>query len=89
MHIELTENEKNGLAKDCGYSEERRVDRIRSGVKKKYRLEDEVAILRKMNKRLFDLVIELHGKEISDEVIAEFKNYFADVEAVISEVDAT
>ncbi len=89
MHIELTENEKNELAKDCGYSEERRVDRIRAGVKKKYRLEDEVAILRKMNKRLFDLVIELHGKEISDEVIAEFKNYFADVEAVISEVDAT
>ena len=85
----ITEKEKNKLADLNGWSAKRRVDRIRAGVKKKYRLEDEVAILRKMNKRLFDLVIELHGKEISDEVIAEFKEYFADVEAVISEVDAT
>ena len=85
----MTEKDKKKLADLNGFSEEFRVERIRKGVKEKYRLEDEVAILRKMNKRLFDLVIELHGKDISDEVIAKFKNYFADVEAVISEVDAT
>jgi hypothetical protein len=85
----MTEQEKNKLAELNGFSKERRTDKIREGVKKIYRLEDEVAILRKMNKRLFDLVIELHGKEIADEVTTEFKQYYEDVERIKEEVDGT
>ena len=85
----MTEQEKNKLAELNGYSKERRTDKIRERVKKKYRLEDEVAILRKMNKRLFDLVIEIHGKEIADEVITEFNQYYEDVETIKEEVDGT
>lgn len=85
----ITENDKNKLANINGFSKERRVDRIRKGVGRIYRIEDEIAISRKMLKRVFDLVVELHGKEIADEVIAEFKKYFEDVEKVKEEVDGT
>lgn len=68
---------------------ESRIDRIREGVKKEYDLEDEVAILRKMLKKALDLIIELHGEEISDEVITEFNEYFSNVERIKKEIDAT
>ena len=83
----ISEKDKDKLAKLNGLTKERRVDKIRQGVKKKYRLEDEIAFLRKMNKRLLDLVIELHGKDISDDVISEFRKYFDDVETIKEEVD--
>lgn len=82
----LTDYEKKRQADACGWSDEQRTDSIREGVKKKYRLEDELAITRKMLKRVFDLVVELHGREISDEVITEFKKYFEDVEKIKEEV---
>ena len=90
MHIELTENEKNGLAIDCGYSEELYTDKVREDIKDKkgplgMTLEDEVAIARKMLKKVFDLVVKLHGKEIADEVIAEFTEYNERVEQIKAE----
>lgn len=84
----LTEYEKDSLAELNGLSKERRIDKIRQRVKKKYRLEDEAAIARKMIKKLFDLVVALHGKEIADEVTAEFMEYFNTVEAIKEEVDS-
>ena len=83
----ISEKDKDKLAELNGLTKERRTDKIRQGVKKKYRLEDEIAILRKMNKRLFDLVVELHGRDISDEVITEFKEYFNAIERIKEEVD--
>lgn len=85
----LTEREKDKLAILCGWTEERRVDKIKEGVKKEYRLEDELAITRKMLKRVFDLVVELHGREIADEVIAEFNQYFEYVEKIKEEASVT
>ena len=83
----FTENDKDRLAELNGVTAERRADKIKERVKKQYRVEDELAITRKMLKRVFDLVVELHGEEISDKVIAEFKQYFADVERIKEEVD--
>lgn len=94
MHIELTENEKNELAKDCGYSEERYADAVRERIKDRkgplgMAVEDELALARKMIKRIFDLVVQLHGKEIADEVIAEFTEYNAKVEQIKAEAKKT
>ena len=87
--IELTEEEKDRASARNGWAKDRRNDKIKAGVKKIYSLEDELAITRKMLQRVFDLVVELHEKEIADEVIAEFKQYFEDVERVKEEVDGT
>lgn len=83
----LTEKEKDRLAELNGLGKERRIDEIRKRVKKKYRLEDEAAMARKMIKKLFDLVAALHGKEIADEETSEFMEYFNSVEAIKEEVD--
>ena len=87
--VELTEEEKDRASSRNGWAKERRADKIKKAVSKKYKLEDELAITRKMLKRVFDLVVELHGKEIADEVIAEFNQYFDDVEKIKEEASGT
>lgn len=82
MHIELTENEKNKLANDCGYSKERYTDNVREGVKKEFTLEDEIAILRKAVAYLFELISKLHEGELNN---AEFAEYNAIVEQIKAE----
>lgn len=81
----MTEKEKDKLAILNGFVKERRTDKIRKGVKKKYRLEDEVALFRKMNMATYDYLI--YGKPFPEELIAEYKQYYGDVEAVKEEVD--
>ena len=83
----MTERDKELIDKLNGTEDIRRGDKIRDGIKRKgYRLEDEIAILRKMLKCAFDLIVVLHGEEISDKVIAEFKQYYADVEKIKEEI---
>jgi hypothetical protein len=88
MHIELTENEKNGLAKDCGYSEERYTDKVQEGVRKELGMStpDETAILRKAFAKLLSEFIELKmfvkSEGISDEAITDFIIYNANVEQI-------
>lgn len=85
----MTEKEKDKLAIACGYPAERYTDKVKEGVKEKYpHLEEEVAIARKMIKRVFDLVVQLHGQEVADEVIAEFKEYNEHVEKIKAEAKA-
>lgn len=84
----MTKRDKELIDKLNGTADIRRGDKIRDGIKQKgYRLEDEIAILRKMLKCAFDLIVVIHGEEISDKVIAEFQQYFADVEKIKKEVD--
>ena len=81
MHIELTEKEKNELAVDCGYSEERYTDKVKENVKQKLGMtvEDEVAILRKSVAYLFELMSKFHLGELNN---AEFAEYNAKVEEI-------
>ena len=85
--MQLTEKEKTRMAASNNLAQELRGDRIRAGVKKKYKLEDELAITRKMLHRLLDIISKLHGREFTDEVTKEFKQYYDDVEAIKTEAD--
>lgn len=71
----MTKNEKNKLAKLCGLVDERYTDMVKEDVKKEYRLEDEIAILRK----LLASILELHKGEIDD---IEFTKYHTFVEQI-------
>jgi hypothetical protein len=86
----MTEQEKNKLAQLNGYTNERYTDMVKENIKDKNGplgmvVEDEVALARKMLKKVFDLVVKLHGKEIADEVIAEFAEYNEKVEKIKAE----
>jgi hypothetical protein len=84
MHIELTENEKNELAKDCGYSEEKYTDDVKKGVNaSEYDLHREHGIKRKTIKAILDNI--LYGKPIPTEVIEEFMQYDAVIEGIKAE----
>ena len=78
---ELTENEKDELARDCGYSEERRVDKIKEGIgESEYDKDKENSIHRKMLKAFMDKIV--FGKEIPSEILTEFMKYFEDIESI-------
>ena len=81
----ITENDKDLLAALNGLSAERRLDKIREGVKELYLLEDEAAMFRKMLKKIFDLFAEYTGKETNDKEVEEFMQYFANVERIKEE----
>lgn len=70
------------LASANNKNEDLYTQEVRRRVKELYLLEDEVANLRKMLNRAFEIIITLHGSEISDEVVAEFKAYFNKVEQI-------
>ena len=80
----MTKKEKNKLAKLCGYSEERYTDNVKEGVKRsEYDKDRENAIGRKAIKALIDKVV--FGKDISPEDIAEFMQYYDDIESIKTE----
>lgn len=81
----ITKNDKDLLATLNGLSAERRLDKIREGVKELYLLEDEAAMFRKMLMKLFNLYIEATGKAIDDKEVEEFMQYFANVERIKEE----
>ena len=84
MHIELTENEKNGLAIDCGYSKERYTDNVKEGVKhSEYDKDKENSLHRKMLKAVIDKVV--FGKEIPSEILTEYMKYYEDIEKIKAE----
>lgn len=74
------------LAKRNGCIERLYSRDVKHGVKKEKELPDEVAILRKMVKALFDKAF--HGIEIPDKVIAEFEAYNSSVETIKSTLRA-
>ena len=85
MHIELTELEKDEMAKDCGYSEERRVDNIKIAIgHSEYDKDKENSIHRKTFKILIDKMIK--GEPLTYEDVAEFMKYYDDIENIKAEV---
>ena len=77
----ITEKMKNAAASKNALSQERFVEKVRSGIRNELKLtaEDEIAILRKAVALLFDLVSTLHPEVIDNE---EFKAYNLAVEAI-------
>jgi hypothetical protein len=85
MHIELTENEKNELAKDCGYSNERYTDKVKEGVKhSEYDKDEENAIHRKTLKIVIDKLVRGEPLTLGD--VSEFLQYYGDIERIKAEV---
>ena len=82
----IDRNKEIFLAKQNDTLEKLYVQDVRKAVAKKHKPVDEIAILRKMLHRVFDLVVELHGEEIRDEVINEFNEYFTEVEQIKSNI---
>lgn len=77
----LTEKEKNELAKLCGYSEERRVDKIKESIgDSEYDKDKENSIHRKTFKVIIDKMIK--GESLTETDVAEFLKYYDDIEAI-------
>lgn len=84
MHIELTENEKNELAVDCGYSEERYTDKVKEGVRQsEYDKDKENSIHRKTFKIIIDKMIM--GEPLTYDDVTEFMKYYDDIEKIKAE----
>jgi hypothetical protein len=84
MHVELTENEKNELAKDCGYSEERRIDNIKKAIgNSEYDKDKENSIHRKTFKIIIDKMIM--GEPLTYDDVTEFMKYYDDIEKIKAE----
>ena len=82
----MTENEKNLLAKLCGYSEERRVDKIKERIgDSEYDKDKENSIHRKTFKIIIDKLIK--GERLTYEDVSEFMKYNDDIERIKAEVD--
>ena len=80
MH-ELTEKEKNKLASECSYSEERRIDRIKEGIgATPYNSDEEHALARKAIRALIDHITL--GKPIPEKIISAFITYDNTVESI-------
>jgi hypothetical protein len=80
----MTEQEKNKLARLCGYSNERYTDKVKEGVNhSEYDKDRENAIMRKMMKAIFDKVS--YGIDIPYDIMAEFLKYYEDIEIIKSE----
>lgn len=80
--LEMTRKEEIHLYKRNGKINELYQRDVRKSVKKKRRIEDELAIHRKMLNRAFEIILSLHGGEISDEIIEEFNSYNGEVEQI-------
>lgn len=82
----LTENEKKEMAQDAGWSEDKRVDDIKTRIKKKkYDKDKENAIHRKTLKKIIDKLIK--GERLTCEDVSEFMKYNDDIESIKAEVD--
>ena len=77
----LTEKEKNELAIDCGYSEERYTDKVKEGVRQsEYDKDKENSIHRKTFKIIIDKMIKGEPLKLSD--VTEFLEYYRDIEGM-------
>lgn len=84
----LTDYEKRKQAEKCGWSEEQRVDDIKTRIKKKkYDKDKENAIHRKTFKIIIDKMVS--GEPLTYEDVAEFMKYNDDIESIKAEVDRT
>lgn len=82
----LTEKEKKEMAQDAGWSEDKRVDDIKTRIKKKkYDKDKENAIHRKTLKKIIDKLIK--GERLTYEDVSEFMKYNDDIECIKAEVD--
>ena len=89
MYIdELTEQEKNELAIECGYSKELYIAKVRDGVRNELRMEtpDETATIRKLLAQLLsefsDLKLFVKGECMSGEAVTDFIVYNSNVEQI-------
>lgn len=83
--MKLSEKKKNELAARCGYSEERRIDRIKEDIRQtEYDNDNEHAIKRKTLKAIVDYLV--YGKPLRESDVAEFIKYCADIEKIKEEV---
>lgn len=79
--MKLSEKKKNELAARCGYSEERRIDRIKEGIDATpYNSDEEHALSRKTIRALIDHII--FGKPIPEKVITAFITYDDTIEDI-------
>lgn len=80
----MTEQEKNKLAKLCGFSKERRVDKIKEDIRATiYDSDEQQAILRKMVKFLYDELNRISLNDYSQNpVVREFLEYYKDIENI-------
>lgn len=84
--MQLSEKKKNELADRCGYSEERRIDRIKEGIgRTEYDNDEEHAIKRKTLKAIVDYLV--YGKPLHESDVAEFLKYCTNIEKIKEEVD--
>ena len=82
----MTKHDRIKLSKKCGYSKDLYHDKVKKGVRQKYKHPvEEIAILRKSIAYLFELIGELHSGEINN---AEFAEYNAMVEDIKAKVKA-
>ena len=81
----MTENEKKSLAQKAGWSEDKRVDDIKLGIRaSEYDKDKENAIHRKTFKIIIDKLIK--GERLTYEDVSEFMKYNDDIESIKAEV---
>lgn len=81
----ISEKDKDKLAKLNGLTEERRVDKIKLGIRDtEYDNDNEHAIKRKTLKAIVDYLV--YGKPLRESDVAEFLKYCADIEKIKEEV---
>jgi hypothetical protein len=82
----MTEQEKKLLADGAGWSEDKRVDDIKLGIRtSEYDKDKENAIHRKTLKIIIDKLIK--GERLTYEDVSEFIKYNDDIETIKAEVD--
>lgn len=80
----LTEKEKNELAIDCGYSEERYTDKVKEVIgASEYDKDKENSIHRKTFKIIIDKMIM--GEPLTYDDVTEFMKYYDDIEKIKAE----
>lgn len=77
----ITESKKNYLAAATGFSDERRIEIIREGVKKEYSLDDELALLRKEVINIGKKLSDMSGESIHSDEFTAYNNYVETVKA--------
>lgn len=83
----LTEKEKKELAEDAGWSEDKRVDDIKLGIRaSEYDKDKENSIHRKTLKIIIDKLI--NGENLTYEDVSEFMKYDSDIETIKAEVSS-
>lgn len=83
----LTENEKKQMAEDAGWSEDKRVDDIKLGIRaSEYDKDKENAIHRKTLKIIIDKLVQCEPLTYED--VSEFLQYHNAIETIKKEVSS-